>query len=130
MEFTCETVKQCIDLSQVCNQVQDCQDGSDEKNCACQELIHWTCQDGTCVDKEYRCDGDVQVLERRNIRVRQSRLSLKLKPVRMLKCLIGISIFGSDLDFQLIINYKYCTCCIYCSSWVDIRQHCLNFFDN
>ena len=63
VEFTCETAKQCIDMNQVCNQILDCQDGSDEKNCACQELTQWTCQDGTCLDKEQRCDGESQVLQ-------------------------------------------------------------------
>ena len=60
-EFTCESSQRCIDLTRLCNQINDCLDGSDEKGCPCNDVTEWTCTDGTCVNKEEKCDGEFQV---------------------------------------------------------------------
>ena len=46
---------QCLEESEVvCDQVQHCQDLSDERDCPCPG---WRCRSGFCVRSEERCDG-------------------------------------------------------------------------
>ncbi|CAH1780543.1 unnamed protein product [Owenia fusiformis] len=52
---------QCIFISKICNGVEDCEGGWDERNCAtyrppCGEN-YFRCDDGTCIQNWRKCDG-------------------------------------------------------------------------
>ncbi|XP_055335566.1 basement membrane-specific heparan sulfate proteoglycan core protein-like [Paramacrobiotus metropolitanus] len=50
---------QCISRSGLCNGIQDCDDNSDEKNCAGRcEPTEFRCNNGKCVQKIWLCDGE------------------------------------------------------------------------
>ncbi|KAL5267406.1 hypothetical protein ACHWQZ_G004447 [Mnemiopsis leidyi] len=52
--FVCEDNTTCLDYSQVCDLVKDCEDGSDEENCS----NHFNCtSSGFLIPKTSRCDG-------------------------------------------------------------------------
>ena len=54
IEFACVSGG-CINATWVCDQAEDCYDGSDEGNCTCSE-DQFTCGDGTCIPGTYTCD--------------------------------------------------------------------------
>ncbi|XP_059169927.1 LDL receptor repeat-containing protein egg-1-like [Physella acuta] len=56
-QFACYDQKQCVSESLVCNNVNDCHDGSDEATCnSCQEN-QWMCSGVMkCVPKSARCN--------------------------------------------------------------------------
>ena len=54
-QFECETSKKCIPREWQCNNVTDCEDGSDE-HCECGDG-EFQCDDGTCIIERYFCDG-------------------------------------------------------------------------
>ncbi|XP_041366918.1 mucin-2-like [Gigantopelta aegis] len=56
--FNCSTAKlQCIDASFVCDENNDCTDGSDEKNCTFCEKDFIHCNKSACIARNYTCDG-------------------------------------------------------------------------
>ncbi|XP_064477570.1 sortilin-related receptor-like isoform X3 [Ornithodoros turicata] len=59
--FKCKTGGNCIMNILVCDDEEDCKDGSDEQNCAKQcPSSHFQCEtDKTCIKRIFRCDGDV-----------------------------------------------------------------------
>lgn len=59
--FKCKTGGNCIMNILVCDDEDDCKDGSDEQNCAKQcPPTHFQCEtDRSCIKRQFRCDGDV-----------------------------------------------------------------------
>ncbi|XP_064481852.1 low-density lipoprotein receptor-related protein 1B-like isoform X2 [Ornithodoros turicata] len=59
--FKCKSGGNCIMNILVCDDEEDCKDGSDEQNCAKQcPKTHFQCEtDKTCIKRIFRCDGDV-----------------------------------------------------------------------
>lgn len=59
--FKCKTGGNCIMNILVCDDEDDCKDGSDEQNCAKQcPPTHFQCEtDKSCIKRLFRCDGDV-----------------------------------------------------------------------
>ncbi|CAF0957368.1 unnamed protein product [Adineta ricciae] len=58
-EWRCETGGRCIPTTWRCNRINDCTDGSDERNCTyprCSES-QFDCGD-RCIPRTWRCDGD------------------------------------------------------------------------
>lgn len=59
--FRCKTGGKCIMNILVCDDEEDCNDASDEKNCVKQcPPTHFQCEsDKSCIKRLFRCDGDV-----------------------------------------------------------------------
>lgn len=56
-EFTCSNSR-CIPFDLYCNGIDDCQDGSDEKNCTiCKTKELWCESKGICLPFSQICDG-------------------------------------------------------------------------
>ncbi|XP_032774864.1 low-density lipoprotein receptor-related protein 1-like [Rattus rattus] len=56
----CQDGKGCFPRESLCNGEDDCQDGSDEKNCfrVCHQPGVFQCLDGSgCIEERYHCDG-------------------------------------------------------------------------
>ncbi|GFS04390.1 low-density lipoprotein receptor-related protein, partial [Elysia marginata] len=58
--FKCDKTR-CIRQIEKCNNVSDCEDGTDELGCVC-EVGHFRCN-GTCLPDTWRCDGDLDCLD-------------------------------------------------------------------
>lgn len=59
-EFTCASDGNCIKVARICDGINDCQDGSDEKGCPAGRECSATdfrCQNGQCIPSWRRCDG-------------------------------------------------------------------------
>ncbi|XP_029343825.1 modular serine protease isoform X2 [Acyrthosiphon pisum] len=59
-EYGCES-GECIDVSDTCDGIRDCSDGSDETRLLCEMVLcppsTFRCKYGACISNEYRCDG-------------------------------------------------------------------------
>lgn len=55
--FRCHN-NRCLSAGRLCDDVNDCGDGSDEANCSCASDIHFQCKAGPCILKKFRCDND------------------------------------------------------------------------
>nr|XP_037874357.1 basement membrane-specific heparan sulfate proteoglycan core protein isoform X3 [Bombyx mori] len=62
-EFKCDETR-CIRRDEVCNNINDCHDGTDEVDCAksC-GIDDFTCNNGACIEGFRRCDGAVDCSE-------------------------------------------------------------------
>ncbi|XP_014782808.1 atrial natriuretic peptide-converting enzyme [Octopus bimaculoides] len=47
----------CIRKDSMCDGAIDCEDGTDEKNCASCAIGHWQCKNLKCIKQGLRCDG-------------------------------------------------------------------------
>lgn len=57
--FKCKS-GECITVNNVCNNIRDCVDNSDEHNCdysSCGK-DNFQCLSGQCIPKRWECDGD------------------------------------------------------------------------
>ncbi len=57
-EFDCGTGEECIDSERVCDEVEDCSNGADERECSCGPGL-FTCDDGQCIHAAFVCDSVV-----------------------------------------------------------------------
>ena len=56
-EFECNDGS-CIDIGRLCNNIDDCADGSDEVDCEeCSEEYEFECNDGSCIDIGRLCNN-------------------------------------------------------------------------
>jgi hypothetical protein len=55
--FSCADGLECVDPSLVCDQQEDCADGSDELNCGGCSVDEWECTNQQCVLTTQVCDG-------------------------------------------------------------------------
>ncbi|CAH1715671.1 unnamed protein product [Aphis gossypii] len=65
-EYTCKS-GQCIDITSICDGLQDCTDGSDETEILCGSTTcpkyAFKCKYGACINIESKCDGVNQCLD-------------------------------------------------------------------
>ncbi|GFS18247.1 atrial natriuretic peptide-converting enzyme, partial [Elysia marginata] len=59
-EYSCVNTNKCIPLSSKCDQINDCEDWSDERDCDCDQILQVPCAMGLCIPSYHRCDGKVQ----------------------------------------------------------------------
>ena len=57
-EFDCGTGSECIDSRHVCDEVEQCSNGADEKDCGCGAGLY-QCEDGQCIVAAFVCDNVV-----------------------------------------------------------------------
>jgi hypothetical protein len=55
--FDCGDGEQCVESSQVCDGVQDCNTGADEEGCGGCEPGKKACDNGLCIPGIFFCDG-------------------------------------------------------------------------
>lgn len=57
-QWACVTGEQCIAEAAVCDEADDCADGSDESMDTCCGIYDFICDEGeTCIDPQLMCDG-------------------------------------------------------------------------
>ncbi|XP_045026749.1 LOW QUALITY PROTEIN: serine protease nudel [Daphnia magna] len=54
-QFTCSKVFQCVELSQKCNRIIDCTDGTDESSCSCADYLKGTGNSELLCDNHIDC---------------------------------------------------------------------------